>query len=428
MTCHRCGTEAERFRGGKCVRCVIEGDLESVLKPNQPADLRIKKLVAVLTESRRPESIHTWMQGMKAKEILLAIGSRELELTHEAFDSRPSSPALEHIRSILIHNGLMVVPENLIVRRFESWLDERMEQLAPMPEVASVIEQFARWHHLPRLRKIAKETDRNLDSPTRNAKQEITEAGKFLIWLRSDFDLVPAAMTQWHIDLYLEGGTSTRKIIRNFVTWFRKGRGGKSKLHVPPRYAKTEPGISHTQRLQLIRNAIEMDQVALSTRIAALIHLLWATPIARITTLKTGDVVLSPAGMTIALGTTPAEILEPLAPLFWTYLANPSNQQTTNVGTDWLFPGFRAGQPIVPHTLQRRLRVLGVDPQRSRNAGLRNLTAQIDVRSLSDLLGYSTITLANHAGQAGGHMSDYVEAKRAARAAGEPVRSRFGLS
>lgn len=425
MICDQCGSEGERFRQGRCVRCVIEGDLEFVLKPNEPADLRIKKLVTVLTESRRPESIHTWMQGTKAKELLTEIGNRDLELTHEAFDARPYSAALEHIRAILIHNRLMVVPENVAVRRFEAWLNTRLEQLAPRPDVESVIEQFARWHHLPRIQKIAAETSRSLDSPTRNAKQEITEAGKFLIWLRDEHGRSPAEMTQWHIDLYLAGGTSTRRTIRNFVIWFRKGRGGKTKLNVSPRYAKSEPTISHAQRLQLIRNAADMDQVALSTRVAALIHLLWATPIARITVLKNSDVILGPDGMTIALGNTPAEIPESLAPLFWAHVSDPSNQQTTNVGTDWLFPGFRAGQPIVPQTLQERLRVLGIDPQLSRNAGLRNLTAQVDVRTLSELLGYSAITLANHAGQAGGLMSAYVEAKRVARAAGEPARQRF---
>jgi len=425
MTCDQCGSEAERFRGGRCIRCVIEGDLKAVLRPNDPADLRVVKLIEVLTDSRRPESIYTWMQGTKANEVLVAIGNRELELTHEEFDARPYSAALEHIRAILIDNRLMPVPENVDIQRYERWLSARLTELGSWPEIASVIEQFARWHHLPRLRTIAAETERSLDAPTRNAKQETTEAGKFLIWLRNEHELGPAEMTQWHIELYLSEGTSTRRIIKSFVAWFRKGRGGKRRLNVPPRYAKTEPRISQSERLQLIRNAIEMDRVALGTRIAALIHLLWATPLTRITTLKTGNITLMPTGMTITLGSVPAEIPEPLAPLFWTYLADPSNEQTTNAGTDWLFPGLRAGRPIAPFTLQQRFLVLGIDPQRSRNAGLANMTAQIDVGTLANLLGYSATTLANHASRAGGHMSAYIEAKRSARAAGEPVQTRF---
>jgi hypothetical protein len=425
MTCDQCGTEAERFRGGRCIRCVIEGDLEAILKPNAPADLRLKKLIAALLESRRPESIHTWMQGAKVKQLLTMIGNRELELTHEGFDSLPRSPAVEHLREILVHNRLMEIPADHYLRRFEHWLQVRLDDLAPYPEIATMIEQFGRWHHSPRLSRLAGDPGKNLDAPTRNAKQEITEAGKFLIWLHDEHGTTPRGMTQWHIDLYLDGGTSTRKAIRNFIAWYRKGRGGKRKLYVPPRYAQTMPTLNQAQRLQLIRNAIEMDQVALGTRIAALIHLLWATPLVKIVMLRTDDVVLSPTGMTITIGATPAVIPEPLAPLFWAFLTNEANQQTVNVGTDWLFPGYQAGHPILAHTLQRRLLVLGIDPQRARNASLKNLTAQIDIHTLAGLLGYSPITLANHADQSGTYMSAYVEAKRKARAVGEPVRTRF---
>ena len=86
--------------------------------------------------------------------------------------------------------------------------------------------------------------------------------------------------------------------------------------------------------------------------------------------------------MTITLGKTPAPIPEPLAALFWAHVSNRSNQQTTNVGTRWLFPGSRAGMPINSLTLQQRILILGIDPQRARNATVKNLTAQIDIHTL----------------------------------------------
>ena len=425
MSCDECNTEAERFRRGRCVRCVILGDLEAVLKPNEPADLRLKKLIAILVDSRRPESIHTWMQGKKAKELLTSIGNRELQLTHEAFDALPYSSALEHIRAILVDNRLMVIPVDPYLRRFELWLDGRLHQLADTPSVASTIEQFATWHHLKRLRKNVADPSRDMDISTRTARQEITEAGKFLLWLHEQHGLGPAQMTQWHIDLYLSEGPTTRKVIRNFISWFARGRGGKRKLYVPPRYKLTEPIISRSQHLQLIRNAIEMDRVALSTRIAALIHLFWATPLVRVTMLKVDCIQLNPTGMTITLGTAPATIPEQLAPLFYHYVSNRSNQQPSNGATDWMFPGIRAGHHISSMTLQRRLPVLGIDPQRARNAGLKSLLARVNVAPLADLLGYSPITLANHAERSGAYMTSYAEAKRTARQEGAPIRARF---
>lgn len=75
-------------------------------------------------------------------------------------------------------------------------------------------------------------------------------------------------------------------------------------------------------------------------------------------------------------------------------------------------------------TLQQSFLRLGIDPQRSRNASLKNLTAQIDIHSLADLLGYSAQALARHAEISSNYMGAYVEAKRRARQSGEPVRMR----
>lgn len=98
---------------------------------------------------------------------------------------------------------------------------------------------------------------------------------------------------------------------------------------------------------------------------------------------------------------------------FGSYFAHPSNQQTGNTGTDWIFPGFRAGHHLHEGTLSQRLKLLGIDPQRARNATLQNLTQQIDARSLIDLLGYTGKIITLHAARAGAPMSDYLDLRRA---------------
>ena len=168
--------------------------------------------------------------------------------------------------------------------------------------------------------------------------------------------------------------------------------------------------LAQGQRIQAIRNAIEFDQVALSTRVAALIHLLWATPLTRIVRLTVDCLELRPEGVFIRLGETPSEIPQALAPMFWRRLEDREGL-TTNTGTDWLFPGNRAGRHISIPTLQQRLPTLGIDPQRTRNTTLKQLTALLDVATLSDLLGYSPKTLAQHAERSGSHMAHYVDAK-----------------
>ncbi|MDQ0896056.1 hypothetical protein [Agromyces ramosus] len=408
MTCKKCGVEAERFRKGNCARCVVEDDLTKLLKPATPPDLRIKRLIQALVESQRPESIYTWMRGVRAKELLRMIGDRELDLTPDAFDALPRSHAVDHMREILIHNRLMVAPTDRYLAIFESWVDARLRELQPHAEVASILEQYARWHHLNRLR--GRVGVANMDIACRNARQQITEAGKFLVWVEQDRRRTVTTFCQEDIDAYLDDAVTTRFHIKHFIGWFARGRGGSRKLYVPPRRAITLPTLTQTQRIQAIRNAIEFNQVAVSTRVAALIHLLWATPLTRIVRLTIEQIELRPEVMLIRLGANPSEIPELLTPLFWRQLDDREGL-TTNTGTDWLFPGYRAGQHISVPTLQQRLATLGIDPQRTRNTTLKQLTALIDVKSLSDLLGYSPKTLAQRAERAGSHMARYVDAK-----------------
>ncbi|PAU90886.1 recombinase XerD, partial [Kocuria sp. WN036] len=64
------------------------------------------------------------------------------------------------------------------------------------------------------------------------------------------------------------------------------------------------------------------------------------------------------------------------------------------------------------NTLSGRLKVLGIDAQRARNATLRDLTQEVDARTLIDLLGYSPDIIAQHAARSATPMSDYIDLKR----------------
>ena len=308
MTCVRCGTETERLRAGACVRCVLEEDLTAILRPSAPPDLRLARLVQILVDVPRPESIYTWMRGTKARELLSKLGTRELELTPEAFDALPISTAASHLREILIHNRLMVAPDDHYLAIFERWLAARLEQLRDHPDIASLIERYATWHHLSRLRERVGHT--NMAIACRDAKQCITEAGKFLIWLEDEEHVNAATFGQAHIDKYLTNAVSTRYHIKNFISWYSRGRGGKRRYYVPARSAKTSLSLSQRERLHVIRNAIEFDQVTLNIRIAALIHLLWAVPITRIASLTMANVDLRADGIYLELSTTPT--VEPI--------------------------------------------------------------------------------------------------------------------
>jgi len=405
LDCDKCGREGERLRGGQCARCVVTGDLEQILKPHTPPDMRIKRLVTELAAVPRPESIITWMRHPVTNDLLHRIGTRDLQLTHDAFDALPPSRSLEHLREMLVHHRMMPDRGDPRLARFQAWLDQRLATLKPTPAIHAPIEQFARWHHLRRLRD-ATNPPRNMDNATRCAKQEITEAGKFLRWLLDEHHTTVNDLQQAHLDVYLSEGTTTRTTIRNFIHW-RARAGIAPPFRTSHRTACTTPLASTTQRLKLIKTVIDAEHTQISTRIAALILLLYGIPVRKISELTLDDVETTAKQTTIRIGTLPAPIPEPLLPYFHQHLAERGNHHTMNHRTQWLFPGTRAGHHIVEQALMQRLRRLGIDIQAARNAALHDLTKEIDPASLAELLGYTPKTMTIHAARAAVPMATY---------------------
>lgn len=153
--------------------------------------------------------------------------------------------------------------------------------------------------------------------------------------------------------------------------------------------------------------AIESDAVTLSTRIAAIILLLYGVPVGTIAGLRVENINSSPTATTIRLGKQPAPIPTPLIPLFTDYLANRANTRTMNKNSVWLFPSTNAGQHINPNTLLIRFKVFGIHALGARNTTLADLTKELDPTSLAALLGYSPKILTQHAARAGTTMGNY---------------------
>ncbi len=371
-----------------------------------PPDLRLKRLLCELAAVSRPESIITWMRGKAAAELLKQIGDRDLALSHSAFDDLPPGRHVEHLREMLVE--LHILPDrggDPLLARFEMWLDNRLEALADHPpEVRAALEPFARWHHLRRIRE---DRVRNVDNATRNAKQEITETGKFLIWLSDQHRATIDALTQDHIDEYFSSGTTTRTAARNFLQWRAKTGIGK-RYDLRCREARQTPLVSSRERLELIRTVLESDTALLSHRIAALLFLLYAFPVRRIAELRCDQVEVTPAGIKLHLGEhpapSPATATPPLPRLHGCTRESAHHQQPIAV----VLPG-NAGRAS-PHraSLQQTFRrVFGINILAVRNAVLHDLTKELDAASLADLLGYSNQIMNIHAARSGVPMGSY---------------------
>lgn len=406
-TCKSCGQEGELHRRGECARCALRGDLCTILL-HHPADpAAMHTLIEVLCGVDRPESILTWKRNVQVLEMLGGIASGAIPLTHDGLTAAGSGRHVDHLRSLLQHHGLLPQRDEHLAR-FEAWLTDKLDAI-DSPAVRTLVEQFATWHHLRRLRSES-QPGQSSDGPKRSAKQEITETIKFLTWLEHTHRRVLGDCTQQDVDEYLASGPTTRHLIRTFFIWAKK-----SKLNVAVqigfRQAKTTPTITQDQRLAWLKELLTGDSESLPYRVAGILLLLYAQPLTKIAALQSTAISQVDGETRIALGKAPTPVPEPFSSQLNYHRHNRPNLRTTGgaTGTPWLFPSIRPGRHIDPQAIMQRLRQLGIDLQGARNTALRELVSEIPAPLVADMLGYSDQVTRKHAAEAGNTWARYVQ-------------------
>jgi hypothetical protein len=406
LDCERCGAEGERHRRGLCARCTLRDDLTATLLPERErADPKLARLVEVLTSVDRPESIHTWKRNPNVAALLGGLGKGDISLDHDGIDTTPPGHTREHLRELLVHHDLLPRRDRDLAR-FERWLRERLGSIDD-PAIRRPIEQFARWHHLARMRHRG---GSELHGAVHSSKQEITEVGNFLGWL-AERDKSIGCCHQADVDEYLAGGPTTRHLIRTFTVWSSKHRISPP-LTIDFRRARSARTITQDDRLDWIGRCLIGDLDTLPYRVVAALLLLYAQPLVRIAALRTEQIQVAPTELRILLGDEAAAVPEPFAQLLRDHLFARPNLRTANTeGSPWLFPSTRAGQHLQPNTIMARLRDLGIDLLGTRNTTLRDLVRRVPAPILATQLGYSHQVTQRHAELAAEPMSRYAAVK-----------------
>jgi len=405
--CTRCSNEGEFYRRGICARCALRDDLTALLLTNPANPATANRLIDVLCQADRPESIITWKRSAKVQSLLTSISSGQTPLTHAGIDSHRETVgrAADHLRALLVHHGLLPYQDPYLTR-FEAWIDNK---LRPLPaEVAKPVEHFAKWHHLRRIRTMAT-PDKPAQHSVHSAKQEITETIKFLDWLWQTHGRTATTCTQQDVDTWFTTGPTTRKAIRTFFV-FAKKTGTNMRIEISHSTSKSRPAITQDQRLAWLKELITGTSESLPYRIAGILLLLYAQPLVRIAALRTEAIgVNDDGGIVISFGKHPVGIPEPLAELLRQHLRNRPNLRT-GAGTEspWLFPSTRAGQHLHPNAFVARLRSLGIDLRGALNTALDEHLAVTPPPLVADALGYSHQVAFLHADAAGDTWSRYV--------------------
>ncbi|WP_222266948.1 hypothetical protein [Modestobacter marinus] len=389
-----CDIEAEPYRRGTCARCALHGDLTAMLVKPATDRATMLRLVEALCASDRPESIFAWLRPEPARELLTRLATGAIPMTHEGLDAEGESRRVEHLRSLLEHHGLLPKRDHHLAL-FDRWLAAKLSTVQE-PEIRQPVERFATWHHLRRIRAIAR-ASRPTRGPVHWSKQEISETIKFLSWLKDTHGRHLPECVQADVDEWLAAGPTTRHAIRTFFVWAKKARLC-SGISIDFRQPMSERQLTQADRLSWLRECLVNESETLPYRVAGALLLLYAQPVVRIAGLRTSDVVVTPDGLRLTLGIEPVDVPEPFATLLRQHLTNRPNLRTGNHGdSPWLFPSTRAGRHLHPNSLMDRLRDLGISLLGARNAALRGLVAEVPAPLVAEMLGYSYQVMDKHA-------------------------------
>lgn len=110
-----------------------------------------------------------------------------------------------------------------------------------------------------------------------------------------------------------------------------------------------------------IRELLTGTAEALPYRVARTLLLLYGQPLVKIASLQTTDNFVVAHELRLVLGADPVPVPAPFAALLEEHCTHRPNLRTTAGTTStWLFPGYRHGSHLHPHTLMDRIRNLGV--------------------------------------------------------------------
>ncbi|MFG3261610.1 hypothetical protein [Streptomyces bobili] len=404
FTCEHCGQEARRYRRGVCGRCVLAERLRELLDDGTG---RIRPellpLFDTLWQMKRPWGGLTWAKQPHVQHNLQALARGQVALTHEGLGQLTPWRSVAYLRDLLIQCGVLP-PADRHLLLFHRWLDEKLPTVSE-PEHLKLLELFAAWHIQRRLRALASRGPLT-SSQTQQARNEFDLASAFLNHL-TQRGRVLADCTQADVDTWYAGGYTARRLTHSFLRWAMQSKHTRN-VTIPHRSTANPAPITQHRRLALLRQLVDRDDIPLQDRVAAVLVLLYAQPLTRITRLSSDDVHHEDGTVLVRLGDPPSPVPAPFDGMLLDYLdQRPNTKTATNPDARWLFPGRRAGQPMTPEAMAPRLRNLGFPTRPGRTAAIRQLVLQAPAPVIARMLGYNDDHTTRIAEEAGGTWRHY---------------------
>jgi len=382
LVCRTCGADDDFDTLFRCRRCSLRVRLDTVFDDGTGAIApALTPLVAALAAMEVPSGGLSWLEDRRVVERIGSLATGAVPLTHDGMDTLGFSNAREHLRELLINHGILSA-RNRYLAGFERWSTTRLATIDD-PADRRLVAAYLRWHHGPRLGRLAEAGTLNKGRCS-VARAQTNIAIRLLDWLHDrDIDLVAA--TQADIDAWFATGPTTRNHSRSFLRWAMSTHR-RASLQLPPDRQSAPRAITEAARLDLLSRFLDDDDIALVDRVAGCLVLLYALPASRINRLRRTGFQPADGGLALRLGDDLVPMPAQLGVLVEQLVEQRHN--LTGAGhpdSDWLFPGRRAGQPIESEQLAERLNRHGVN-RAARVAALDALLTTVPAPVLAKLL------------------------------------------
>jgi hypothetical protein len=380
-SCPTCGEPAKLTRG-PCPRCALGRRLRELLG-DHAGEIRqeLQGLFDNLAGHERPRTVLAFLRKNAARGLLSEIGAGERPLTHAALDELPDSKPIRHLRSVLVATGALPARDELL-GRLEAWIACTIDR--EDPEERQVLQRYALWHLLRRLRR---RTNNTLVTAAQVVvvQTSVRAAIAFLDWL-DHRNLTLASAGQGDLDIW--PASSGYREAGHFVRW-----AAREKLttleHPAIRWGGPTGVIDAESRWEQGRWLLSDETVKAEDRVAGLLVLLYAQQVAVISRLTLAHVKAGADQVRLRLGTEPVVLPEPLAALVSGLVdSRRGHAAIGDKGTSaWLFPGGQPGRPVSAERLAERLRQLGLQPRQARSAALFQLATELPAAVVARMLG-----------------------------------------
>lgn len=411
--CHRCAASGEFYYSRTCLSC-SRREMATFLLAGDDGTVPpwLNPLLTMITNSPRPDSTMRWLQRSTSTDLLHEIARLPRPVTHADLDARPATLALDHLRAVLVHCGVLP-PRQEPLGRLEAWLEHQLEGLPPGH--AAVIAPYARWSVLRRARRRAARRHYSF-SAGHGDRRRISEAIRLLRWLdRRGRSL--ADLTQADLDRHLRGDRNRAAQLTGFITWARHRDLVDARLVVPLRQPDEPIVLADVQESDArIRTLLADSDVSLETQVAGLLVMMLALPLTRIQRLTTNDLHTRDGVVRLALADHPVPLPAVLAERISRLAHIAQNKPYALVpganDNRWLLPSpSLPGTHLCTRQIAVNLHKAGIPVRASRHLALIRLAERLPAPVLAELLGLSQSTAAKWAVHSQTGWADYLAAR-----------------